>query len=497
MTSRPNPASMTRQLLAAAVIVATLVMAIAAPARARHAIPASRSAGATAQATAKVATATLQVPVLAYYYIWYDTDSWNRAKSDLPLLGKYSSDNTHVMREHIRWAKSAGIEGFIVSWKHTATLDRRLAKLIDVAESENFKLAIIYQGLDFSRNPLPADRVATDLDYFVTTFASRTAFQIPAFSKPLVIWSGTWMFDRADIARVTTQRRDQLLLLASERNLDGYQRLADVVDGDAYYWSSVNPATTPGYLAKLTEMGRAVRRNGGTWIPPAAPGFDARKVGGSSVVERRNGKTLRQEIDTALAASPSALGLISWNEFSESSHLEPSAQYANRYLDVLSARLGDGPQPPPPGQPSATDTTDSSSSGTNGFPMGIPAMGGFLLLLAGSVLVVARRGSGGRGRGSGGGSGGGGPSPRGPGSRSPRSGRAPSGSGSVHGEKLPGQSDNGAPRAPDLVPGARVQRGVVAWLPRPEGAVIAGKSARTPFAATRADLAPLRRRVGD
>ena len=171
MTSRPNRAGMTRQLIAAAAMVATLVAAIAAPARARPAIPASRSAGATAQATAEVATTTPHVPVLAYYYIWYDKNSWNRAKSDLPLLGKYSSDNTHVMRQHIRWAKSAGIEGFIVSWKHTATLDRRLAKLIDVAESENFKLAIIYQGLDFSRNPLPADRVATDLDYFVTTFA--------------------------------------------------------------------------------------------------------------------------------------------------------------------------------------------------------------------------------------------------------------------------------------------------------------------------------------
>src|SRR5512141_1154151 len=30
------------------------------------------------------------VPVLAYYYIWFDAQSWQRAKSDYPLLGKYS-----------------------------------------------------------------------------------------------------------------------------------------------------------------------------------------------------------------------------------------------------------------------------------------------------------------------------------------------------------------------------------------------------------------------
>ena len=32
-------------------------------------------------------------PILAYYYIWFDTKSWDRAKTDYPLLGKYSSDD--------------------------------------------------------------------------------------------------------------------------------------------------------------------------------------------------------------------------------------------------------------------------------------------------------------------------------------------------------------------------------------------------------------------
>jgi hypothetical protein len=26
------------------------------------------------------------VPVLSYYYIWFDTQSWDRAKTDYPLL---------------------------------------------------------------------------------------------------------------------------------------------------------------------------------------------------------------------------------------------------------------------------------------------------------------------------------------------------------------------------------------------------------------------------
>jgi hypothetical protein len=304
--------------------------------------------------------------------------------------------------------------------------------LIDIAESENFKLGIIYQGLDFSRHPLPVARVATDIDYFVTTFAWREAFQIPSFARPLVIWSGTWMFDRGDIASVTTAHRDQLVFLASERNLAGYQRVADVVDGDAYYWSSVNPATYPGYLAKLQAMAHAVHRNDGVWIPPAAPGFDARLIGGTTVVARDHGKTLRTEVATALAASPSAVGLISWNEFSENSHLEPSTKYASHSLEVLHSALRDGPQAATSPSGSSVDTTDSSSSGTGGFPTAIPAVGGFFAVFAGSVFVLGirkRRCPDGRSRGRGGdpGRGGGGP-PRRPQPPGPHNGHGRPGS---------------------------------------------------------------------
>ena len=42
------------------------------------------------------------IPVLAYYYIWFDPGSWDRAKTDYPALGRYSSDEPAVMRTHIR-----------------------------------------------------------------------------------------------------------------------------------------------------------------------------------------------------------------------------------------------------------------------------------------------------------------------------------------------------------------------------------------------------------
>jgi hypothetical protein len=278
--------------------------------------------------------------VLAYFYIWFDQASWRRAKTDYPLVGRYSSDDASIMREQVRLAKRAGIEGFIVSWKHTPTLDRRLGQLTDIAEHEHFKLAIIYQGLNFHRQPLPAETVARDLAYFSTTFAARAPFKI--FAKPIVIWSGTWEFSAGDIERATLPVRGSLAVLGSEKNLNGYRRIASSVEGDAYYWSSVNPATFKGYIEKLTDLGEAVHDDNGLWIAPAAVGFDARKVGGTTVVPRAGGATLLTQIDAALASAPDALGLISWNEFSENSHLEPSRKYGYQALNAVSGRLGTG-----------------------------------------------------------------------------------------------------------------------------------------------------------
>ena len=341
------------------------------------------------------------IPVLAYYYVWFEEASWDRAKVDYPMLGRYSSDDRDVMRQHVRWAKDAGIDGFIVSWKSTLVLDRRLEQLIEVAREESFKLAIIYQGLDFDRKPLPIDRIAADIDHFIGTYAADPVFDI--FGGPMLIWSGTWEYTAEEIGRVSGTRglgsgcewRSDLeprcvLLLATERNVDGVNRLAGLVDGNAYYWSSANPDTFPGYEEKLQAMGAAVRETDGIWIAPAAPGFDARLIGGTSVVERRDGATLRREIDAAHASSPDAIGVISWNEFSENSHIEPSETYGSTALEVLADIEG--------GRPPVLPELDSSQPdlAVGGRPQDdvvgrVVALG----LLAGAIgvgsVVIARR----------------------------------------------------------------------------------------------------------
>ena len=342
-------------------------------------VAASSAGGPQAQAAGS------SVPTLAYYYQWFTTSSWARAKVDYPMAGRYSSDDVSVMRRQVAQAKAAGIDGFIVSWKDSPVNNRRLEDLVTVARAAHFKLAVIYQGLNFSRDPLPVARVAADMAFFQREYAHDPVFDI--FAKPLLIWSGTWRFSAADVEQVTRPLRASLLVLATEKSPGGYERVARSFDGDAYYWSSVNPQRNAGYQARLNAMSATVHRSGGLWLAPFAPGFDARLVGGTQEVLRRGGDTLRREYAAALASSPDALGLISWNEFSEITHVEPSQTYGDTYLTVLSRLLTSG------GVTVSPLAADSSEAGAfQGRLTGVLGVGAFLLLVGGITVVgLARR----------------------------------------------------------------------------------------------------------
>jgi hypothetical protein len=300
-------------------------------------------------------------PVLAYYYMWFNAASWNHAKNDVPSLGPYDSTDAAVIAQHVTWAKAAGVDAFIASWKNTPQLDTALAELVAECRRQGFKLVLIYEGLDVNRNPIPATTVGADLTWFLGHYGSDPVFDL--YGKPAVIWSGTWRFTDAQIAGVRTQlgAPGKLLLLGSEKNAASYQPRANLFDGDAYYWSSADPLTTPGYQRRLSDLAAAVHADHGLWLAPAAVGFDGLLNGGTTQVERRNGATLEAAWHDALLTKPEGIAVISWNEFTEASYVEPSATFGSRYLTVLAGLTGAGsPAGPPP--PTALPTAASSPS---------------------------------------------------------------------------------------------------------------------------------------
>jgi Glycosyl hydrolase family 71 len=374
-------------------LVATLGLLLLIPLAARPAAAANGTGATPTASTPPAATAQCpdrtpptpdHVPVLAHFYIWFSPTSWNRAKADYPAVGRYSSDDATVMAKQIDEAKAAGIEGFIVGWRSTPSLDSRLATLRSVAASKDFKLAITYQAQTFERAPLPVAQVQHDLQQFADTYAADPVFHVLG-PKPVVALSGTWNYSEPDIASMTAPVASRLMVLATEKNVAGYERVAPAVQGELYYWSSPDPMSTPRYVQTLTAMANATRAKCGVWIAPVSPGFDARAVGGHSIVARRNGTTLTRSWEGALATVPDAIGIISWNEFSENTYIEPSVAYGSRYLDVVRDLVH---APPPPAK--ETDSSNAAGIGpTSGAVTGAAVAVGAVLLV--TVIALLRR----------------------------------------------------------------------------------------------------------
>ncbi len=276
-------------------------------------------------------------PVFAYYYIWFQPTSWLRAKTDYPLLGRYSSDDPVVMARHVTMAKEAGLTGFLVSWKDQDHLSSRLRTMVKTAERQEFKLGIIYQGLDFERNTLPVDQIAADLERFADQYGDSPAFD--TFEKPVVVITGTEEYSVDELDRATEGVRGRLHILASSKSPEEYQRTASVMDGDAYYWSSGDP-TEASHRERLKSIAKVVHDDDGLWFAPAAAGFDARLIGGKIVIPREGGDTLKAAFASARASQPDAVAVISWNEFSENTHIEPSRKHGLQELSAVAELLG-------------------------------------------------------------------------------------------------------------------------------------------------------------
>jgi Glycosyl hydrolase family 99 len=281
-------------------------------------------------------------PVFAYYYMWMQGSYWSTNKLDHPVQpfpGNYDSADPAVINWQIEQAKAAGITGFIVSWKNNATYQRILPEVESAADQDNFKLAMEYETLGASKKALPVSEISADFRYFAANYASNPAWY-RVDGKPLTMIDDSDFYTTSRLAAITGPVRSSLVVLQDVSTVSLYNKYAAYTDGDAYYWSSDNPATNPHAAADLAALGAAVHAAHGIWVAPFAPGYNSTLIGGHVVVARRSGAILRQEYTGAAASSPDILGLISWNEWTENTYVEPSVMYGSTYVDVLKSLRG-------------------------------------------------------------------------------------------------------------------------------------------------------------
>jgi hypothetical protein len=325
--------------------------------------------------------------VFAYYYLWWSASHWRSSlgssypysASPLPLPTSldasgcnpvrkyagvtvndvpsrlYDQDDPGFIEADVREAAAAGLAGFAVNWAGTGSAAQsassnpysaRLQAMVDAvhrvnAEGVPFKLWLSYKGSATVRSD---SAILNDLGYIARSYGQDPAFDRAQSSRPTVIWNGSRKYSVATLRAVSDAYRSRLRILGDETTWSAAR--APYLDGDAYYWSSQDPYRNPQSFAQLRSLAGAVRASGGAgspkaWVAPLAPGFNRQLLGGSCT-PRNGGETLRRIFTGNAATGPDAWALISWNEITEGTYVDPMTRYGRRDLDVLRSLIANG-----------------------------------------------------------------------------------------------------------------------------------------------------------
>lgn len=285
-------------------------------------------------------------PVLAFYYPWYTTISWDPNKmSELPATQYDSSDDTTIDRQ-VTEATNAGITGFISSWWGPGdATDKNFSKLLthsatlENTTGQQFASSIYFES--DSPNLQGANAIVNGLEY-LTQYTNDPHFFHWHNKAVLFFWDPLGNGRTLQEWRAIRQQVDpnnQMIWSAEGTNMS----LLSVFDGihlfSAGYWGIQNgdmTAVDQGFRAKVNAY-NTVHNTQKIWAAGVSPGYNDTRVPGRTgtfIVPRNNGQTYRTSWEAAIASNPDWITITSFNEWFEGSMIEPSNTYGTQYLDL-------------------------------------------------------------------------------------------------------------------------------------------------------------------
>jgi hypothetical protein len=336
----------------------------------------------------------LQRPLLlANYYCWYHDgrhpkrpfDFWTYPASETnvlakraqqpgepppnsvlrPLAGLYDSADPAVAEWHVQLAQAAGVDAFLVDWWDTHNgLDQNVDRgIVAAALKYHFKFALLDERAQFHQkledyeamlsrglkrykdHPayLRIDGRPVVYLYQVATKPGLTAAEFPLLKQHVESEVGPvyWIVDKIahDAKAASAGDKD------GEKCIPAEWLAAPNVDSFAFYstFSNFRAHEYEALVGKYRYLTKLAHDAGRKMLLPVHPGHDnSHFVSEPYAMPRRDGQTLRDFLRAATDAGADYIMVTSWNEWPESTVVEPSASWQDpyQYLKILAEWKG-------------------------------------------------------------------------------------------------------------------------------------------------------------
>lgn len=276
-------------------------------------------------------------PTLAFYYAWFDDNTWVSGQTaDIPAP-TYRSADLETITRHVNQAQYAGIDAFVQSWYgpqiENNQTENNFRALLDIAQQSGFKAAVDVEVM----SPFFADSGAVQ-NALATLMA--THIHHPAYfryhDKPVIFF---WRQQRFSVETWSAIRQAVDPLHTSYWIAEGIDlSYQSVFDGHHLYsiaWAD-NPATELNKWQPRLQKIETTQGNDKLWIATAMPGYDDLNLhrADSFTRNRDAGAYYRSTWQAAQATNPDMIIITSFNEWLEGTQIEPSVNYGNFYLDL-------------------------------------------------------------------------------------------------------------------------------------------------------------------
>ena len=352
-------------------------------------------------ATSAVCAADTTRPlVFAAYYVWYHTGDhpgypwalWTNDKAAQnpdalatrrphepplasvlhPLCGLYDSADPEICDWHVKLAQAAGIDAFLVSWwdTHLARDQAFEQGIFAAAERQGFKVAMLDERAQF-HNDLEVYRES--VVRYLTKYKDRDAY-LKIDGRPVVYLYQVAANPGLTAEQFTSLREyveskvgpvywivDKLAHdpaahnageLNREKRIPADWLATEGIDAFGFYstFSHFRAHEYDALVGKYRYLTGLAHDAGKKMLLPVHPGHDNSHFSDNPyVMPRRDGQTLRDYLRAATDAGADMILVTSWNEWPESTVVEPASDWDDpyQYLRILAEWRDQAFDPPP------------------------------------------------------------------------------------------------------------------------------------------------------